>query len=174
MRQLLWLYVRAWLWAQLGGGRNRPGATRGRPPLPVAPPAPRTPPGISLTWQAGYGWWALGLLLVELAIGWQLHDALIRPYGGDFLVVILLYCAGRSVVRAPAWVVALPVLLLAYAIEGAQYAGLLAWLGWQHSVLARLVLGYHFAWADMLAYSLGIGGVLAVERWRQPRPQPAR
>jgi hypothetical protein len=32
------------------------------------------------------------LLGIEIFIGACLHDSIIRPYGGDFLVVILLYC----------------------------------------------------------------------------------
>ena len=41
---------------------------------------------------------ALLLLLAEVLIALYLHDALIRPYGGDFLVVILLYCFVKSFV----------------------------------------------------------------------------
>ena len=44
-----------------------------------------------------------------------------------------------------------------------QYLNLLGWLGWQHSRLARVVLGSRFAWGDMQAYSLGALLVLAVE-----------
>jgi len=39
---------------------------------------------------------ALLLLSVELFIGFFVRDAVIRPYGGDFLVVILLYCMLKS------------------------------------------------------------------------------
>ncbi len=32
------------------------------------------------------------LFATEIFIAAYLHDAVIRPYGGDFLVVILIYC----------------------------------------------------------------------------------
>jgi hypothetical protein len=37
-----------------------------------------------------YFYCALGLLGIELYIGLFVHDALVRPYGGDFLVMLLL------------------------------------------------------------------------------------
>ncbi|RZK61073.1 MAG: DUF2809 domain-containing protein [Hymenobacter sp.] len=120
-----------------------------------------------LKFQSTYFLWALGLLGLEVGIGLYLHDALIRPYGGDFLIVILLYCLARSVVQAPVGRVAAAVLLLACAVEASQYAGLLCWLGWQNSHLAHLVLGSHFAWGDLLAYALGAGCVLGAEQVRK-------
>jgi hypothetical protein len=41
-------------------------------------------------------------------------------------------------------------------------------LGLQHSRLANIVLGNHFEWGDMLAYTLGILLLLLL-----PRRQPA-
>ncbi|HEX3935338.1 MAG TPA: DUF2809 domain-containing protein, partial [Puia sp.] len=43
----------------------------------------------------------LGLTGVEIFIGACMHDAVIRPYGGDLLVVILLYCLVRSFWNVP-------------------------------------------------------------------------
>lgn len=121
---------------------------------------------------------ASGLLLIEAAIARYAHDQIIRPYAGDLLATVLLYCLGRSflVLRPEPAVVA--ALLISYLLEGLQYLGLLHLLGWQHSQVARLVLGSHFAWGDMLAYSLGALAVLATEQRlkpagaTQPRPRP--
>ena len=107
---------------------------------------------------------AAGLLALEILIARFVHDGLVRPYLGDTLATILLYCLLRSFWRAPAGQAALAALLVSYAIETAQALHLLAWLSWQHSRLARLVLGSQFAWADMLAYTLGAAVVLGLEQ----------
>jgi len=113
-----------------------------------------------------YGLLAAGLLLVEILIARFAHDRFVRPYAGDFLATIFLYCLLKSAWPAPAWQVALAALLASYAIEAAQLVHLLRWLGWQHSQLARVLLGSQFEWGDMLAYSLGAAFILLIEQWR--------
>ena len=103
------------------------------------------------------------LFLLEIFIAFFVHDKIIRPYAGDFLATIFLYCLARSLLTVAPGKVALGVLLTAYLIEGLQYAGLLSWLGWQYSRVARMVLGSHFSWADLLAYTLGLGLMLGIE-----------
>ena len=111
---------------------------------------------------------ASSLLVIEVIIALYVHDRLIRPYAGDFLATILLYCLVRSAVNTRLeWTVG-AVLLISYLIEGLQYVDLLSRLGWQHSRVARIVLGSRFAWADMLAYTLGALAVLATERLIRP------
>ncbi|MCI1187607.1 DUF2809 domain-containing protein [Hymenobacter sp. DH14] len=102
------------------------------------------------------------LLLLEIYIAGAVHDAIIRPYAGDLLAVIFLFCFASSFLTAPPRRVLLAVLGIAYLLEGLQYVHLLALLGLEHSRLARLVLGSRFAWGDMLAYSLGAVFLLAV------------
>ncbi|GAA4498825.1 hypothetical protein GCM10023172_16500 [Hymenobacter ginsengisoli] len=108
-----------------------------------------------------YGGLAAGLLGLEGLIARFAHDHFIRPYAGDFLITIFLYCLGRALTRWPAGRVLVGALLLSYLVELTQYAHLLAALGWQHVRVARLVLGSAFSWADMLAYTLGALLVLA-------------
>lgn len=109
---------------------------------------------------------AVGLFWLEVFIARFVHDQLIRPYAGDLLATILLYCLAKSFVAAPTRAVVAGVLLFSYLVEAAQYGHLVAHLGLQHVRLARIVLGTQFEWADMLAYTLGAGLVLAVERQR--------
>ncbi|GAB3662883.1 DUF2809 domain-containing protein [Hymenobacter agri] len=117
-----------------------------------------------------YCWLALGLLLTEVLIALLAHDRVIRPYGGDFLATIFVYCLLRSVGRVQVAAAAAAALLLSYLIEGLQYLDVLSRLGWQHSRVLRVVLGSHFAWGDMLAYTLGAGAVLAAEwGWKPDR-----
>lgn len=91
-----------------------------------------------------------------------MHDALVRPYGGDFLVVMLLYCLVRAFSLVPRGCAASAVLLLAYATEVAQYCHLIQQLSWERHLWARLLLGTHFAW--LLAYTAGIAVVVAAEQ----------
>jgi hypothetical protein len=110
---------------------------------------------------------AILLLLLEIIIGAYAHDRFIRPYAGDFLITIFLYCLAQSAVRQPVVPVLTAALLFSYLLEISQYVHLVAHLGLAHSRMARIVLGSAFSWADMLAYTLGALLVLAVEHRRQ-------
>lgn len=108
----------------------------------------------------------VALFLTEVAIALFVNDRFVRPYFGDFLVVIFLYCFFRTFLNTPVWALALGVLLFAFAIEAAQYFHLLSRIGLQHNNTARVVLGSSFEWGDMLAYTLGVLFVLLVENLR--------
>jgi hypothetical protein len=110
----------------------------------------------------------LALLITEVLIALYMHDRFVRPYVGDFLVVILVYCFVCTFLQAPVPPVAIGVLLFAYIVEILQYFNMVKHLGLQHSRLANIVLGNHFEWGDMLAYTLGILLLLLL-----PRRQPA-
>ncbi|MHA4811457.1 ribosomal maturation YjgA family protein [Flavitalea flava] len=113
--------------------------------------------------HASYFLLSLGLLGLEILIGGFLHDSIIRPYGGDFLVVILLYCFARSFLDLPVIPVALSVLVFSYLVETMQYFNLADRLHLKAHSLARIVLGTSFSWADILSYTLGILLVLMLE-----------
>lgn len=106
------------------------------------------------------------LFVTEVLIAAYLHDDFIRPYAGDFLVVILIYCFLRSFLQAPVVPVALAVLAFSYLVEGLQYLNMVKRLGLGHSRLANIVLGNYFTWADIVAYTLGTGFVILVEKIR--------
>jgi len=53
---------------------------------------------------------ALLLFAAEVCIALFFHDRFIRPYFGDFLVVILIYCFLKSFWNASMFIVALTVL----------------------------------------------------------------
>jgi hypothetical protein len=115
-----------------------------------------------------YGLLALLLFGIEVLIALYLRDRIIRPYIGDLLVVILIYCFVKALVNAPVFPTALGVLLFAYAVETLQYFHVVELLGLGHSKLARVIIGSSFEWMDMLAYTLGIGLVLSIETiWYQ-------
>ena len=109
----------------------------------------------------------LVLFVTEVFIARYIHDSVIRPFGGDFLVVILLYCLVKSFFKWPVLPVAAGVLVFAYAVEVSQYFHLIYKIGWQHSLTARLILGTTFSFSDLAMYTLGIGLVLLVENLKQ-------
>jgi len=105
------------------------------------------------------------LFVLEVLIALFVHDNFIRPYVGDVLVVILMYCFVKSFLNAPALALASGVLVFAFAIEFLQYVKIVNVLGLEKSELMRTVLGTSFAWLDLLAYVVGIGIVLIAEKY---------
>lgn len=93
-----------------------------------------------------------------------MHDAIIRPYVGDVLVVILLYCLIKSFMNTPVFATAVGVLLFSFLIEVLQYFHYVEWFGLQNSTLASTIMGTYFAWTDLFAYTVGIALVLMVEK----------
>ena len=118
------------------------------------------------TFNIRYFLFALALFIVEVLIALFVRDSFIRPYFGDYLVVILIYCAVRTFVKASPVKVAMGVLLFSYLIEVLQYFNIVDRLGLADNVIAKTVIGYGFAWWDILAYTLGIATVLIVEHFR--------
>lgn len=106
------------------------------------------------------------LFAIEVLIALYFHDRIIRPYVGDMLVVILIYCFWKSFFNTPVIATALGVLAFAFLIEILQYLQVIKHLGLQDSNIARTVIGYSFEWIDILAYIIGIGLVLIVENTR--------
>ena len=80
------------------------------------------------TFNIRYFLLAFALLAIEVLIALFVRDGLIRPYGGDFLVVILIYCAARTIVKASSLKVVVCVLIFSYCIETLQYLHILDWL----------------------------------------------
>ena len=116
-----------------------------------------------LTFQWKYLLPAIFLFVVELVIAFFVHDTIVRPFIGDFLVVVLIYCFLKSFFELPVYTAAVSVLLFAYLVETLQYFKLIYLLGWQDSLLAHLILGSKFHWMDMLMYTSGILLVIFAE-----------
>ena len=94
------------------------------------------------------------LLAEEIYIGVFVHDRFVRPYVGDFLVVVLLYFLIRIFcIRKPVYL-SVWILLFAIIVEITQLFPLVDLLGIKSHFL-RVIMGTSFAWADMLAYLLG-------------------
>lgn len=107
----------------------------------------------------------LVLFVIEVLIAVYVHDNFVRPYVGDFLVVMLLYCAVRTFINASPLKITVAVLLFAYLVELLQYFHLVDRLGLAGNTVARTVIGYGFEWLDLLAYTLGVITILLLEHF---------
>lgn len=116
-----------------------------------------------LTFNLRYLALSILLFLSEWSIEKYAHDDFIRPYFGDFLVVILLYCLIRSFLNLATLSVCLFVLALSFSIEFAQYLNLVKALGLEDAYWAKILLGNSFSVIDLLAYFLGISLVYILE-----------
>ena len=104
------------------------------------------------------------LFIIEVLIALYVHDEIIRPYIGDVLVVILMYCFIKSFLQLSVLPVAIFVLLFSFGIEFLQYLNIVEKLGLQNSKIARTIIGTSFAWIDLVCYTAGIIIILIAER----------
>ena len=117
-------------------------------------------------------WFVVGLATAvgfEILIGKYVHDAFIRPYVGDVLVVVAVYLLARAIwPKGHPWL-ALWVFLFAALVECMQG------LGWgnlpviRDSRLLRVMLGSTFDWRDLLCYAVGCGIIALAERFMEKR-----
>lgn len=107
---------------------------------------------------------AVFLFVVEVLIARFVHDQIVRPYVGDFLVVILIYCFIKAFLNVSVEKTALFTLLFSYAIEILQYYQFVYRIGLGGSKIARIVIGTSFEWVDLIAYTLGVAFILFVEK----------
>ncbi len=108
----------------------------------------------------GYALAALALFAIEVVIALFVRDRFVRPYLGDTLAVLLVYCGLRAVTRLGVVQAAAIAFGIAVLVELGQLVGILDLLGWRDSRLARTVLGTGFEWREFLAY--GAGALIAV------------
>ena len=98
----------------------------------------------------------------EIIIGIYVRDNFVRPYMGDALVVVLIYCFIRIFI--PNGLSQLPLYVLAFAcfIEILQYFQLVDVLGISNRIL-RIALGSTFDLKDMVSYVGGYVFILLAE-----------
>ncbi len=112
----------------------------------------------------GYALAAVTLFAIEVVIALYVRDRFVRPYLGDVLAVLLVYCGLRAVLRIGIATAALMAFGVAVLVELGQLIGILDLLGWRGSALARTVLGTGFDWKDLGAYAVGAFIAVAIEK----------
>jgi hypothetical protein len=115
------------------------------------------------TFQKKYFYSTLILFLTEICIAVFVNDSFIRPFIGDVLVVILIYCFFKTFLNIHSSIVALSVFAFACTIEILQYFNFVKILGWQKYQIIAVSLGSTFDWKDIIAYAIGIVTVLWLE-----------
>jgi hypothetical protein len=104
------------------------------------------------------------LLVIEITIAVFVHDQFIRPFFGDFLAVIFVYC-GLRIFKQNILKTALMSLFIAYFIEILQYFKFIEITGLIKFKMLAVVIGNSFSWLDMLAYSLGFVFIVLIENF---------
>ena len=97
---------------------------------------------------------AVILLVIEIIIGLYVHDSFVRPYLGDTLVVILIWCVLRIIFTTGKPWLSAAVFLFAVAVEISQIFPLCDLLGIRNGLI-RTLMGTSFAWGDIVAYLAG-------------------
>ncbi|WP_434684387.1 DUF2809 domain-containing protein [Pseudanabaena minima] len=116
-----------------------------------------------LTFNRKYFYLTVLFFLIEVYIAIFINDQLIRPFIGDVLVVILIYCFIKSFWKVHSQVAAISVFGFACAIEGLQYLKFVDRLGLAENKVLATILGTTFDWKDILAYALGTVIILVWE-----------
>lgn len=111
---------------------------------------------------------AMLLLFVEVLIAAFLQDEIVRPYGGDYLVVIFLYCLLRSFWKISVTNAVAVVLSFSVLFEILQYLRFINFIQLQDNTWASTILGNHFDLLDVLIYGLSALTILVVEALRKP------
>lgn len=106
-------------------------------------------------WRRRYLAATVLLFLVEAGIALFVHDVFVRPYVGDMLVVVLVYCFVRIFVPNGFAFLPAAVFLFAAAVEGLQAFHLVDVLGLEGNRLLSVVLGSTADWADVACYGVG-------------------
>lgn len=94
-------------------------------------------------------------LAVEIFIALFVNDDFVRPFAGDALVVVLIYCFLRIFLDFSYRKIALGVLILSFTIEILQYFDYVKMLGLENNRVLSAALGRTFAAEDFAAYFAG-------------------
>lgn len=122
-----------------------------------------------LTFNKHYFGFAILIFIIEVMIALFVNDNFVRPYLGDILVVILIYCFIKSFLKLPVLNVAVFVLLFSFTIEFLQFLNIVEKLHLEKSKIARTVIGTSFSWIDLLTYIIGISIVILIEKYWQKK-----
>ena len=106
-------------------------------------------------WRILYLSLFLLLFMTEVFIAVYIHDEFIRPYLGDILVVVVIYCFIR--VFQPIRCRFLPIFIFLFSalVEFSQNFDLAELLGLTRNKFVRIILGSVFDWKDIACYAAG-------------------
>lgn len=97
----------------------------------------------------------LTLIFIEVLIALFVHDSFIRPYVGDVLVVIVLYCLVRIFIPKKFHILPLVVFVVACMVEILQLFRLTEVLGVSDNRFLSILIGSTFDIKDIACYAVG-------------------
>ena len=103
------------------------------------------------------------VLLIEIGIALFVHDDFIRPYVGDVLVVVVLYCLVRIIKPNGVHWLPLAIFIFAAFVEVLQYFDIVKLLGLGNNRFLRVLIGTTFDGKDVLCYGTGCMMLLIFE-----------
>ena len=95
------------------------------------------------------------LLLIEILIALYVHDAFVRPYLGDVIVVVVLYTFIRIFVPEKCPLLPLWVFVFAAGVEVLQLLHIVDLLGLGNISFFRILIGSVFDVKDIICYAVG-------------------
>ena len=101
------------------------------------------------------------LLIIEVLIALYVHDDIIRPYIGDVLVVMVLYCFVRIFIPNGVKLMPLYIFIFAAGVEVLQYFRLVEVLGLENNRFLRILIGSVFDIKDIICYGVGCAVIVA-------------
>ncbi|BBD63487.1 hypothetical protein NIES2109_63370 (plasmid) [Nostoc sp. HK-01] len=103
------------------------------------------------------------LFSIEVFIAIFVNESFIRPFIGDVLVVILIYCFVKTFLKIHSYIVISAVFAFSCTIEIFQYFNFVKILGLQKYKILAIALGSTFDGKDIIAYTIGAITVLLLE-----------
>jgi len=114
------------------------------------------------------------IFLVLFVIAVFVRDGFIRPYLGDVLVVSFVYCFIRAFLANEFYPLPLYVFIFAAMVEVGQYFNLVHLLGLDNSAIARVVIGTHYDFKDIVCYFAGCAGLFLFETVKRGCRRPRK
>lgn len=120
-----------------------------------------------LTFRPFYAAAFVAIFAIETLIALFVDDWFVRPFVGDALAVVFVYCGFMAVLKIKPIMAATVAVSIGYIVEILQSFKFLKLVGLSQNRLAAILFGTTFAWTDMLAYTLGFAAILIFEKLRQ-------
>lgn len=97
----------------------------------------------------------IAFLIIEVLIGLYVHDSFVRPYLGDVLVVVLIYCFVRTIIPIGIKPLPLYIFLFALGVEILQLVNIVSVLGIPKGSFLAIIIGSTFSFVDIICYFIG-------------------
>jgi len=80
----------------------------------------------------------------------------LRAYGGDMLIIPLIYCLVRIFVKVLPKLMPFLMCCVGFVFETAQYFKICDLLGFEKGSVMRIIIGTSFSWMDIFCYIAGM------------------